>query len=294
MEQAIKHHFNQSIVEKIKLPNGWKDNWLLVLSDKQKVVFRACRDYGERFQREKFFYDNVNLKLGKVCPEVYVVDGTCQFHDKAFQISEYLEGKPLNICLQEDFNASKKREMYYRIGEIAARINNIEISPSHSYVQNESWESRFAGALQNRLYAIAKNNLVTTDEADAICQHMRNAKAARTLSFTHCDIRPQNMIYCAKEDKIFVIDAEECEFGDPLNEMALLGNQWKMWEMFDCVLSGYRSVLDINLDNTLYYFYQLCDLAMILDMHFNYDCKNDWTQLWIEMFHNAKSRALFC
>lgn len=70
MEQAIKYHFNKSIVQKIKQENCWKNVWIITLSDGQKIVFRshnirldlpkdiiknANKSMAEIYRREKFF-----------------------------------------------------------------------------------------------------------------------------------------------------------------------------------------------------------------------------------------------
>ena len=127
MERAIKHHFGKDIKEKIKLPNGWKETWLLVLSDNQKVVFRAHKvrpdvakdtvieaneKMADIYNREKFFYENINKKIGRICPEVYVVDGTCEYYENSYQISKYIEGKNLGSCIKEDLDEQAKRDIY--------------------------------------------------------------------------------------------------------------------------------------------------------------------------------------
>lgn len=306
MDRAVQHHFNKDIKERIKLPNGWKETWLLVLSDNQKVVFRAHKVRSElpkniienankkmadTYKREKFFYESVNKKLGHVCPNVLVVDDTCEYYTNSFQISEYLEGKILSSCIKDDFDEKMKKDIYYKIGEMAAQINSIEIDKNHPYVTNRnSWEDYFADKLSDRLIRLAENNFITTDEIGNICENMRSRKAIHTLSCTHLDMRPNNMIY--NNGKIFVIDAEECEFGDPLNELAFMELEWKMWEMYDYLLKGYKDVLDINLNSELYYYYKLDRLGLILDMHFNQNCMNAWSQLYLNIFNEAKAKIL--
>jgi fructosamine-3-kinase len=306
MDKAVKHHFNMDIIEKTKLPYGWKEIWLLVLSDNRKIVFRTHkirpgtvkevitkfnREMADTYKREKYFYDNVNKKLGHICPDVYVIDDTCDYYEYSFQISEYIEGKNLASCIKEDFNEKTRKDIYYKIGKMTAQINNMEIEKNHFYITNRnSWEDYFATTLYNKLILLVKNNFITSDEINKICENMRNKKATHTLSFTHLDIRPHNMIY--KNGNIFILDAEECEFGDPLNEIAFINLEWKMWEMYDCLLKGYKSVIDIDLDNETYYYYQLERLGLILDMHFNRDCMNAWTQLYLNTFNEAKERVL--
>lgn len=291
MDKVIRHYFNKCIEERVKLEIARKDAWLLVLSDGQKVVFRACPDCTEIFEREKFFYDSVNKRIGKICPEVYVVDGTCEYYDKSFQVEEYIEGETLASCLlnNPEYDAQKRKELYYKIGETVARINQVEIDPNHPYViGRKSWEHYIADKIRYQLNQIVKNGLITTAEIDRICESMCSKKATHTCAFLHRDIRPLNMIY--NNGKIFVIDAETCEFGDPLNELACIQLEWNYWEMYDSLLEGYKSVLDIDVDSELFYYYQLEQIGETLDMHFNYGCKNNKTQVFLNMFNDVKER----
>ena len=109
MEEAIKHYLNQSVLEKSRLENGWKESWLITLQNRRKVVFRACTDYAELFEREKFFYDTVNRNIGKICPEVYIVDGSCRYYHKSFQISEYIEGKRCADVFRKNSTSARSR-----------------------------------------------------------------------------------------------------------------------------------------------------------------------------------------
>lgn len=293
MDKVIKHHFNKYIKEKIKLENGWKESWLLTLSDNQKVVFRAHRNYAEKFEREKVFYDHVNRAIGKTCPDVYVVDGSCEYYGKAYQLSEYIEGKVLRHCLQKECNEYQKKEFYYKIGETVARINQIEISSDHTYVKSRhSWETYFADELlRTQLARIVKNGLITEEEVEIICKNMCAKKAPNTLSFLHRDIRPDNIIY--KNGKLFIIDAETCEFGDPLNDLARIHLEWHYWEMYDYLVKGYRSVSEIDMDNELFYYYQLESLGELLDMHYNHGCINSTTSYFLNRFTEVKNMLLF-
>lgn len=290
MDKAIQYHFNKDIKEKIQLDNGWKESWLLTLSDNQKVVFRAYSDYEDRFEREKFFYDTVNKKIGRICPEVYVVDGTCEYYHKSYQISEYIEGKVLRYYLQEEFNDQQKKEIYHKVGETIARINKIEIDLNHTYVVNGySWQSYYMNELlQTQLNRIVKNELINTEEIEKICDNMREKKIAHSLSFLHRDIRPDNLIY--NNGKLFVIDAETCEFGDPLNELARINLEWHFWEMYDCLLNGYKSVMNIDTDSELFFYYQLEWLGELLDMHYNHGCMNSTTPYFLKKFNEIKDR----
>ena len=133
MDKAIKQYYQQDINEKIKLTGGYTFvTWLLVLSNNQKVVFRSQQDFQtasgreiiivDILQREKFFYETVNKKIGRICPEVYVVDGTREYHENSFCIMEYVDGIPLDSCFA-DFDKKKQNDILFKIGETAAKIN---------------------------------------------------------------------------------------------------------------------------------------------------------------------------
>lgn len=294
METAIKHHLNKDIKEKIRMDNGWKETWLLVLSDSSKVIFRACNDYADIFEREKFFYDTVNKKLGRICSEVYAVDGTCEYYGKSYQISEYIDGKVLRYCLQTEFSDKEKKAIYYELGKTVASINQIELGLDHRYVKERiSWETYFADRLlKKQLVRVAENNLITFDEIDIICDNMRTKNVSHTSSFLHRDIRPDNIIY--KNGQLFVIDAETCEFGDSLNDLACINLEWCYWEMYDCLLNGYKSVAEVDTDSDVFCYYQLEWLGELLDMHYNHDCMNSWTPYFLNLFNEAKEKALLC
>ena len=292
LNEIIKYHFDACIKDKYELPECRKEGYVLILDNGKKVVFRAQDNYYEIFLREKFFYDNINRKYDKICPDVYVVDGTLKLYDKPYQISEYIEGKSVDRYLVDDNICEKeKRSIYYKIGETIAHINNIEISSEHPYVSNRnSCIDFFACKIEDQLNRIIKNNLVTEAEISAILAKMKEKNVRHSFSFLHRDFRPMNMIL--KDDKIFVIDAETCDFGDPLNELAFIRLEWTYWDMFDVVMEGYKSVFNIDIENELVDFYILECLGETLDMHYNYNCSNRLTSYFVKMFNRIKDKIL--
>jgi len=299
MDRAVKYYFNKDIKEKIRLTGGWKEAWLLILSDNQKVVFRHHSDIttsggreiimADNFEREKFFYDGVNKELGHICPEVYIVDGTREYYENAFQISEYIEGKKLSACFREDFDEQTKNNISYKIGEVTARINKIEIDKNHDYVKNRnSWEEYIANRLYERLAPLVKHDIIELDEVNKICENMRNKKAVHTLSFTHLDMRHSNMIY--NNGDIFILDAENCEFGDPLHELATIDTAQ---ESSDILMEGYKSVSpDIDLSSELYFYYKLERLGLVLDVFINEAPNEEAAQFYTKIFNGVKSCIL--
>lgn len=292
LNEIIQYHFKTCIKEKHELPECRKEGYLLILDNGKKIVFRAENNYHEIFLREKFFYDNINTRYDKICPDVYVVDGTLRLYDKPYQISEYIEGRTVDRYLVDDnISQNEKRSIYYKIGETIAHINKIEISSDHPYVSNRNSSVEFfAYKIEDQLNRIVKNNLVTKEEISTILEIMKTKKAKHSLSFLHRDFRPMNMIL--NGDKFFVIDAETCEFGDPLNELAFIRLEWTYWDMFDAVIDGYKSVFDIDIENELVDFYILESLGETLDMHYNYNCSNRLTGYFVKMFNQIKDKIL--
>ena len=87
----------------------------------------------------------------------------------------------MNQCFN-NFDNKIKNEIQYKIGEIAARINNIEIDSNHSYIINrEPWEVFMAARLRERLTPLIKNEVISQTEIDKISENMRSAKASKTL-----------------------------------------------------------------------------------------------------------------
>ena len=283
MQEAIKHYFNRDIINKTPLQNGWKESWLLTLSDGKKVVFRACKDYNDYFERERFFYNTVNQSIGNICPEVYVIDGSLQFSEKSFQISEYIKGNSLRTIL-ESADVDEKKKLYYELGQTVAKINQIKVNPQDSELFNsEEWISYYISELMKpQLLRIVDNKLITIEQIERLCKRIFEQKPILSNCLLHRDIRPDNII--CRDDKMFVIDAETCELGDPLNELARISLQWHYWENYDSLIKGYKSILDIDTECELFYCYQLEQLAEILDMHFNHGCQNSTTSFFENKF----------
>jgi len=299
MNEAIKHHLQKEIKEQTKLPGGFTfQTWLLTLSDNQKVVFRTQKDFktgggrdiiiSEVLEREKFFYDNVNKSLGHICPEVYVVDGTRQHFDMSFCIMEYFEGTPLNACFK-DFDPQAQDNISRKIGEISAQINNIEIDSNHPYVKNRPpWEEFIAQSLQEKLQPLITSNVISQDEANTITNNMRKKKASKTNSFLHLDIRHVNIIH--NNGQLFMLDAENCEFGDPLFELAVIDIAG---ELTPPLIEAYKRKNDIDLNNELYNFYCLERQALVLHLFMNI-IKSDTesTKLYLSRFNKLKKATL--
>jgi aminoglycoside phosphotransferase (APT) family kinase protein len=300
MDIAIKEHFHEGIKEKIPLTGGYSfETWLLTLQNGQKVVFRTAPDseisggkkiiVSEIFKREKFFYDNLNRRE-HICPVVYVIDDSYKYYDKPYQISEFIEGTPLNLCF-DNFDREVKNNIYYKIGQITAKINNLELDKNHDYIsQRDSWEEFITSRLIERLIPLMKDKLITFEEIDKITNSLRRRKAQRTLSFLHLDMRFPNMIY--NNGEIFILDAENCEFGDPLYELAIIEITGHLTESF---LKGYKSIYgnQVNLDDDLFYYYKMERQAALVNLFMNIIKKDEKsTERCLENFQILKFKLL--
>ena len=296
MDTAIRHHFNKDILNYEQLTGGYTfETWLLTLSGNEKVVFRHQRDLtigndkeiiiSEILEREKFFYENINKTVGKVCPEVYIIDGTRKFHENSFCIMEYIEGIPLDKCF-DDLDVKVKNDTLYRIGELAANINNMVIAKEHPYVKTRGvWEIFISNRLRDRFIPLIHRKVITKDEADAIAEKMLKKSANKNLSFLHLDMRRVNMIY--NKGDIFLLDAENCEFGDPLFELSTIDCGGELDKtLIDGYIQAYNGSID--LDDDLYYFYKMERMALVLHVFMNIVKSDIETQKYLKVFNELK------
>ena len=299
MTDAIKHYIGKEIKNKRRLTGGYTfDTWMITLSDDQKVVFRSKKDFytsggrkiviADVLERERFFYDTVNQKIGHICPEVYAVDGTYEYHDAAFCIMEYIEGTPLNIYF-DNAGVEKRNRILYHIGEIAAQINTLKIDGNHPYVINrEPWSDYMADRLYERLLPLENNDVIKRNEIVAITESMREEKASTTNAFLHLDMRRINMIY--NNGSIFLLDAENCEFGDPLWELAVIDVGG---EIEPILIDEYKKTYgkSIDLTSNLYEYYKLERIALVLNLFINL-CDKTMTQYYLDRFLQSKARLM--
>ena len=301
MYKAIKHHLNKNIIQRQKLTGGYTfQTWLLTLSDNQKVVFRTQKDFetsggrkiiiSDVLEREKFFYSNVNRHIGHICPEIFVIDNSCEHHGDTFCIMEYIEGTPLDKCF-DNFDTKTKNDVLYKIGETAARINSLQIDSNHPYIVSRgTWEEYIIERLRERLTPLIPNKIITQDEIDAIVEIMCGCNISKPLSFLHLDLRRTNMIY--NNGNIFILDAENCEFSDPLWEIAVIdvGN-----ELEPPLLEGYKNVhgKDLDIESNLYNCFKIERQALVTDLFLN-EITNDkhMTSFHLDKFYDVKRKLL--
>ena len=97
------------------------------------------------------------------------------------------------------------------------------------------------------------------------------------------------MIY--NNGDIFILDAENCEFGDPLFELAVIDVGGELEPPF---IKGYKTVnKDIDLNNELYNYYKMERQALVLHLFMNI-IKSDTqsTKLYLDNFYELKKKLL--
>lgn len=68
---------------------------------------------------------------------MYVVDGTFKYFDASFCVMEYIQGTPLNVFYDQADERERNR-ILYRIGDMAAQINQLVIEDNRPYVANRN------------------------------------------------------------------------------------------------------------------------------------------------------------
>ena len=208
----------------------------------------------------------MNKNIGRVCPEVYAVDGTREYFEKPFCVMEYIEGAPLNLCYGS-FDNRTRSKISYQIGELAAKINFIGLDENHKYISERGpWNIYMAERLRERLTPLVENELISRGEINEIAEYMRANAPENANSFLHLDIRRVNIIYNGGE--IFLLDAENCEFGDPLCELAVINVGG---ELDRNVIEGYKSVggRAPEVESKLYRCYFIERVALVADVFIN-------------------------
>ena len=300
MDAVIKHYLNKDIKEKEILYGGMSyQTYKLTLSDNQKIIFRAKKDYieddrkvvvSDKLIREKFFYDTVNKRIGHICPEIYIIDGTNELYNMTFCIMEYIEGTPLYKYpyRQDDKFYS---DISCQAGALMARIHGIEIESNHSYIAGRGrLEDTKAAELHKNLSSLLTENLITPDEINDLVNRMRNSKFAKTRAFLHNDFRDANFIY-RDNGELFLLDAELCDFGNPLGELVM--SECVNWKK-DAFIEGYNDAYGkkADIDSDLYYLY-LINLRSFLYNLFNTVIHEPESKQWhLHGFLQAKQKLL--
>jgi hypothetical protein len=88
--------------------------------------------------------------------------------------------------------------------------------------------------------------------------------------------------------KIFLLDAENCEFGDPLYELAVIDCGG---ELNQSLLDGYMNTHDskIDLGNELFYYYKIERMSLVLHVFMNIvRVDTESTKMYLAEFNKLK------
>ena len=218
------------------------------------------------------------------------MDGSREYYENSFCIMEYMPGVSLSQCF-DSFDLKTKNNILYKIGEAAAKINSLKIDSRHHYISSRGlWNEYIAERLRERLEPLIPNEIITHEEIDKIANIMLGTSIEKPLSFLHLDMRRVNMVY--DNGNIYILDAENCEFGDPLFEIAVIdvGN-----ELEPVLLDGYKSIYSdgLNVESDLYHCYKIERQALVTHLFLNV-IKNDaqLAKFYLDKFFEVKSKLL--
>lgn len=295
MRHAVELYTKQKVTEQIQLTGGFSfETWLLTLEDNQKIVFRTGIDtevvngkkiiVSDVFEREDFFYRTVNRAYNGRCPEIYLIDKSKEICSQSYQIMSFIEGNPLDKYLVNVDEVSKSK-ILNQIGRVTAEINNIEISNSQELFLDKNWDQIFKSKLNDRLRPLIEDRILSKLEYDILLSQLSKLKSKKTNSLLHLDMRLPNLIY--QNGEIHVIDAENCEVGDPLYELAIASVAGLLDQNF---IEGYREYSNhsVDVEDLLFKYYQLERQAALVNLFKNILKNESLTQSTIIIFDQLK------
>lgn len=298
MKHAVELYTNQKVTDQIQLTGGFSfETWLITLDNNQKIIFRTGMDIevengkkvvvSDVFEKEDYFYKTVNNIYMNRCTEIYLIDKSKEIYHQPYQIMSFVEGDSLDKYLVNADEASI-RTIFNQIGRVTAQINNIEINNSQDVFLTDHWERKFEKKLIERFAPLIKDAILTDSEKTILLSRLSKLNAKTTNALLHLDMRLPNLIY--HNDEIHVIDAENCEVGDPLYELAIVSVAGMLDENF---LAGYResSIYSIDIDDLLFKYYQLERQAALVNLFKNIINNESLAQSTIVIFDRLK-RAL--
>ncbi len=300
MRNAVEWYTKKKVIEQHQLTGGFSfETWLLTLENNSKMIFRTGKDtevengkkfiVSDIFEKEDFFYKTVNRMFPNRCPEIYVIDKSKEIYDQSYQIMSFVEGVSLDKYLVDVTEVSMNK-IFRQVGKLTAEINSIEINSTENndsvgFYQSEKWELNFRKRLIERMAPLLRDNILTVSEENLLLCRLSGLKAEKTNSLLHLDMRLPNMIYNSGE--IHVIDAENCEVGDPLYELAIVSVAGLLDNHF---LDGYREGCGYSIDlyNPLFKYYQFERQAALVNLFKNIIRNESLTHRVMNAFERLK------
>lgn len=300
MKNTVELYTKKKVIHQTQMTGGFSfETWLLTLEDNCKIIFRTGKDTGVEngkefnvsniFEKEDFFYKTVNQKFYNRCPEIYLIDNSKEIFEQPYQIMSFVEGVSLEKYLI-NIDEINKNKIFKQMGQVTAEINSIEINNPVGFYQGENWELKLKKMLIERMAPLLRDNLLTESEEMILLNHLSELKAKKTNSLLHLDMRLPNLIY--NNEKIHVIDAENCDVGDPLYELAIVSVAGLLDDYF---MEGYKEKCDFSfeLDNPLFKYYQFERLAALVNLFKNIIRNESLTQSSINSFERLKRELIW-
>lgn len=299
MRHAVELYTKQKVTEQVQLTGGFSfETWLITLENNQKIIFRTGVDtevengkkfiVSDVFEKEDFFYKTVNSVYKSRCPEIYLIDKSKEIYHQPYQIMSFVEGDPLDKYLVNADEVSKSK-IFSQIGRVTAEINNIKINKSQDLFLDKNWEQKFNNKLIERLEPLIGDKILTDLENNILLSQLSKLKSKKSNSLLHLDMRLPNLIY--KNEEIHVIDAENCEVGDPLYELAIVSVAGLLDEKF---LEGYREYSNhsVDIEDLMFKYYQLERQAALVNLFKNILKNESLAQSTIIIFERLKRELI--
>ena len=307
MDRAIRHYFSSNIESRQRLDGGISfQTWLLTLENKMKIIFRYDEEMGvqeplgnyysvptiEVFRREQQFYNGINEVWSDICPQIIVIDGSLEYFTHPFQMYHYIEGESLEQ-LAPAMSTVRRDALLEQIGELVGRIHEVKLSKGNDrYKESDDWRKFIAASLHDKLSSIMHDVHIDEKELDHCCgAALKYANIKEVNNYLHLDIRPCNII--SDGQKLFLIDAENCEWGDPDYELARL-EACRMLE--PAFLKGYQRVRNerkLDFTSNLFKVYRLDMAAQMVYLYLHIiKVSEDDLQYQLNAFDAAKREVL--
>lgn len=299
MRHAVELYTKQKVTEQVQLTGGFSfETWLITLENNHKIIFRTGVDtevengkkfiVSDVFEKEDFFYKTVNSVYKSRCPEIYLIDKSKEIYHQPYQIMSFVDGDPLDKYLVNADEVSKSK-IFNQIGRVTAEINNIKINKSQDLFLDKNWEQKFNNKLIERLKPLIGDKILTDLENNILLSQLSKLKSKKSNSLLHLDMRLPNLIY--KNEEIHVIDAENCEVGDPLYELAIVSVAGLLDEKF---LEGYREYSNhsVDIEDLMFKYYQLERQAALVNLFKNILKNESLAQSTIIIFDRLKRELI--
>ena len=194
-----------------KIEKGWSGDqkWRVEDENGEEYLLRITKNERAITRAENFEYQKRLYSLGVPMPEP-IEAGYCD--EGAYTLERYLRAKDAEETIRSS-SSEKKYEFGVQAGRILRTIHSVE-APE----KLPDWEARF-GAKIDRKIKLYRECPIKFEGAERIIDYLNSNRAllsGRRQTLQHGDYHIGNMMILG--EKLFVIDFDRIDFGDPEEE----------------------------------------------------------------------------